>query len=223
MEKSWDYKGENMKKQVFDYFVNLNKSNLQKTDGAFVLSSQNSERLRPVQPNVWQYKINNNDFYVKGWKNSRNICSIFSAKMFNDIGIPTPPVYLAIQENPDQQTKLQTITQSISRIPNLEVIQASQFYGYALSKFGENTHKWAILNNEEIKNYFLSIMTPECFDDFISLFLVDEIRTERDRHAMNYFFYRQKGGKLFEGIIPIDHDWMYIMSICKGNGVLRVR
>ena len=50
-------------------------------------------------------------------------------------------------------------------------------------------------------------MTEECFEELITIMLLDELRTDPDRHWGNYFMYATKGSNKYEGIIPIDLEF----------------
>lgn len=66
--------------------------------------------------------------------------------------------------------------------------------------------EWLLLTNEKLRNYFLTKMTPECFEDLVDIMIVDTLFFASDRfgNGRNMFFVKEKGEKLFQSVVPID-------------------
>ena len=193
-----------MNKPVFDYFKDLHKTDIPQENGIFLLPDFNPAPVDKYQGGyVFEEKIKNRRFFCKKWMSNSNFNGIFSANMYNKIGILTPPVYL-IKRTPSG--KIQTASQDVKLFDTCEGIPASKILDSRLIML--NTHKhnkeWDIIHDKELRRLFLKIMTPECLDELIGLFLVDTLRSEIDRHTDNYFLVRPFGAKKFEGIMPID-------------------
>ena len=60
-------------------------------------------------------------------------------------------------------------------------------------------------------------MTRDCLNQLIKMFLVDELRTELDRHWGNYFFVKKSNEEKFSSIIAIDFDATAIMRYMPKN------
>jgi hypothetical protein len=125
---------------------------------------------------------------------------IISSKMYNDLGILNPPV-LPLQKGNDYKT----FTQDLKTLKNLEITQACDVpqLGY-LHKHRLITYKWQVLHNQRLRDYYLSFMTEECFNELVSLFLVDELKTDNDRHNENFFLYKKRTSDKYEGVFAID-------------------
>lgn len=134
---------------------------------------------------------------------------IGSTRMYNDLGIITPPANIV--ENPKIADKVYLATQDVESIKDYTTTIASKS---KLAKIINDLHlsfigdkQWNLLYNNVIQEKFLSCMTPQCFERLISLFLLDEIRTEGDRHLDNYFLIKKKGSRKYEDILPIDNEF----------------
>ena len=55
-------------------------------------------------------------------------------------------------------------------------------------------------------------MTPACLEEYINMFLLDELRTDIDRHTGNYILYKNPEDKLWQGIIPFDLENIKILN-----------
>ena len=108
----------------------------------------------------------------------------------------------------NEEECLYTLSQDVQSAKSLESISAHMCNEYKsiLEEHCNHFYKWDILYNKTLHAHLLQIMTQDCLDDIINLFLLDEIRTDVDRHYGNYFLYKSPNSQKFEGIMPIDME-----------------
>lgn len=156
-----------------------------------------------------------NPFILKRTDNPTSLAGIASSKLYNDIGILTPQRHLITDKNKCLSSSLQ---QDVSSIDFLSTILAGDDFEYKQivnEFFGKD--KWAVFYDSNLVNRLLQFMTPACLDQLKNVFLIDEIRTDVDRHAKNYFFYKKKDATKYEGIITIDLEQMTVLFHCEGG------
>lgn len=198
----WD-----MNEKLMHYFANLNNDNYQ-SNGDCILAED--EHIRPIS--ICKYDIDGNKFYSKKPRCDKYaISEIATSQMYNSIRFATPPIYI-MKNSGTQQISL--LSQDVNTLDdNLEfaiatnIIDKDPFF-----KNAEYSRPTNIIFDMDVREKWQSIMTNECIEQFILMFLLDEIRTECDRFGRNYFFYRGKGQQKWEGVIAIDNELMYIIT-----------
>ena len=95
---------------------------------------------------------------------------------------------------------------SIKRFIKTEIREDARIWGVFPPNISESHDNWWLLEDNYLKKKLLEIMTPQCFNDFISLFIADKMGGYTDRHGENYFFYRRAGSHLWDGIVAIDNE-----------------
>ena len=209
-----------MKKDVYEYFVNLRKQGFEIKDEHLIADRRIKFGPKDkAHSNVQICKFDGKRYYVKDTKFNVNqtLGSIVSADMYNELGILTPPIEMLQREIilPDgtKQIKTATIQQDLMSVKDLvcKIAIGDNAYETNTSDYFEN-YKWAVLYESSMRNRFLLHMTPECFDNLISIFLVDELRSDNDRKRDNYFLCKSPDSDLWEDIIPIDLENMIIYN-----------
>ena len=161
-------------------------------------------------------RINDKPYYQKDFRilNGHSFAEYVSSKFYNDIGMSTPPMHLLLKDIAGHQI-LSLISQDVkSALPNKDIIHAYQLpmLFENLSYYSKELNsRWEVLFDDEVKGVFLEYLTTDCFDQLITMFLIDDLRTERDRHTANYFLYKSQGKDKFEGVIPIDNERTYVV------------
>lgn len=206
-----------MIKNVYDYFEDLEKKKLPRNDQKITFDSRKNSKnnqifnLYPDNCLTLPISINGIKYYTKEANPIRSTVDIASTNMYNSIGMPTPPIYL-VEKYDNHQNKsipmLFTASQDVNSVKEYEFSLARNLLDLPdIKKLSfYSTLKWFPLYSDEVQNVLLNHMTRECFDQLISLFLLDELRTEKDRHEFNYFFYKTKDSEKYEGIMPIDNE-----------------
>ncbi len=165
-----------------------------------------------IKRDVDRVRIGNDPmpFIVKHSNVPKGLVSVASSKMYRDVGILTPEVHLLKTENVKVAN---TIQQDLTAVEDIDMILAGSDLEYEKIEQSVYGHfKWKLFYEKDLENLFLQFMTPECLEQLKNIFLSDEVRTDVDRHAKNYFFYKQKGSDKYEGVIAIDLDQMIIYS-----------
>ena len=150
--------------------------------------------------------------FVKDVDIKTGISSIASSRLYEKIGILTPPVSLIAKK--DRYT-IQTIQPNVEDLDGVKTILANSDLEYKKIQtraFGK--YKWQMFYDEGLITTLLKFMTPGCLTDLQNMFLVDELRTDGDKHLKNYFFYKTKDSDKYEGVIGIDLDLMQIYNYC---------
>lgn len=209
--------GEDMNTQVYNYFVDLNKSNLPTDNiGNWIITRDRIKELDTINTRVHECILDDQViFYAKEFEAPNSIMSIASSHMYNELGILTPPEF-ALRGIFPHCTIYQpfTFSQDVTSLNDLKctmVRDIDKYNDFKLYSVQRN-NKWEPLYNPNLKKCYLSFMTEDCFDDLIGLYLVDEIRTDRDRHNENLFLYRTKPYGKFEGVLPIDLERAEILE-----------
>lgn len=154
-------------------------------------------------------------YVVKRASNQQAIASIAASRMYKEIGIITPPVFLLKNQ---VKNSTNTIQQDVTYFDNFSTVLAADEVAFEkLDKKVFGKYKWQMFFDTELEMEFLKFMTPDCLEQLKNVFLVDEIRTDSDRHNRNYFFYRGKNSDKHEGVIAIDLEQMMIFNYCGRN------
>lgn len=209
-----------MLKDVYKYFENLEKNN-HKIKGGSISYDQNRMALIDTCDvygmRTYEVIIDGTRYYAKDLSEVRSIAEIASSQMYNDIGVTTPPV--STVELPKQglfsKPKTILVNQDLKSIKGIKFTQAIDFHKMdEVKKFiysgGLTKDRWSPLYNNDLRRFYEQYMTKDCFDDLISLTLVDELRGERDRHGCNYFFYRFQNSDKLQGVVPIDNEMVAV-------------
>ena len=198
-----------MDKKVQEYFVDLESRSVDKENNIILLSSKSVKRKRQKDHSNY-YIIDNIPVFIKGEDIPQILLSSATSKMYNEIGIATPLICPVKIGRDERNILLALASQDVKPLQELdyEVVKADQtefFKNYCWRNRNHNiASAWDILDNPKKIEMLQKFMTKECFDQFVSLLLADELRTDNDRHWDNFFFYKKKGAEKFEGIIPID-------------------
>ncbi len=202
-----------MKKDIYKYFMNLDKSGLKKEDENFVVDGVRVEMFDPdmiykMSPSL---SVDGIEFFAKRHKCSRSIGDVASAKMYGDIGFVTPPLYTLKEEDSCGREDCLIISQNIRSIEGYDFITEEDLMLSEIGVFPKvSGNDFAPLYEESVRDRLLQFMTEECLDERMGLGLNDCIRTEIDRHGENVYYYKKRGAEKYEGIVPIDHEFMRI-------------
>lgn len=196
-----------MNKDLLNYFEKLGNIKFLLNGGYILDKDKNVEEVSPAK-----YNINGKDFYSKSAHADKyTMTEMSTSEMYNSIGLTTPPIYLMKKKD---SSKTFIINQDVKTIdPNLEFQSADKIIDHdPFFRYREYAYPTNAIFDQEVQEKWHSIMTDECIEQYILMFLLDEIRTESDRFGRNYFFYRKKGNEKWEGVMPIDNELMSIVS-----------
>ena len=204
-----------MRKQVYDYFVNLENENLERYNGSILVTPKNMKKVFETDYSLEVYDINKNTFYLK-WVGDLydNLQPLASSKLFNNLGIISPPMDLSYKL--DYNEYYQT-TQDIISVEKFDSCkQPSHISRYnsiqPYSSHNFTTDKWKIITDNSLRNYFLTFMTEDCLEELINMTLIDELRSESDRNMHNFFLYKEKGSDKYNGVVVLDFDLVEILA-----------
>lgn len=205
-----------MEKKILEF---LNSESVE--DSAKILASKkDSKFVRTIEKLSFSTKkiqVPNapNSLILKKSENNMGIAGVASSWMYNDIGILTPQLCL-VQD--DDCLCTTTLQQDISSIDFLYTILAGCDFEYSqiVREFFDK-NKWTIFYDKNLENRLLQFMTIDCLDQLKNVFLIDELRTDIDRHTKNYYFYKSKNSEKYEGIIAFDLEQMQIYLLCESG------
>lgn len=204
-----------MRKAVQAYFADLHSTQLNIQDNIIQQDEQFSKKADTYTSNVKVTTLNGVRYYLKDFSNGKSsIQSIATSKMYNDVGISTPELYL-FKPIKGKVTLLSQDVMSLDRLFDITIAMDCPDVRSRRHKFGERFHnyyKWQVLIDPQAQSLLREYMTEDCCNQLINLFLADELRTDSDRHHGNYFLYKTPNAKKFEGIIPIDFDLVQILN-----------
>ena len=204
-----------MSDKILDYFEDLSKKKLINTESPStnIIFSADQRKFATVK----KAKIKDSDiqYYWKKTELHSAIASVASANMYNSIGLTTPPISILKTPLFFKAKTTQTLQQDATQFQELECAVARKNKEYMKMTYQfMGRYKWEILYDSNFRFDLLKIMTFDCVDQLISMFLVDELRTDCDRHTNNFLLYKQKGHEKFEGVIPIDLEQMELFIQC---------
>lgn len=222
-----------MKKEVAEYlnavdknkgFRDLDRTRLPREDGDFVIDGKRIENFYKVDTGIYcgkeyrelkpMVKIDGVPYYIKPHKCAYSVGDVASTKMYRKIGFKTPPVYTLKKGNEEGVDECFIISQDITTMGKYEFISEEMLMS---SKIGFIPHvsssDFAPVFDERIRSAYLECMTEECLNERMGLSVNDVIRTEVDRHGLNLFYYRKKGSEKYEGIVPIDNEFMRVLHL----------
>ncbi len=214
----------------FDYFINLDDLPLNKS-GSFILKDHLFKNETNIDNCYFEfYNIFDNSFFTKPLlaSISYSLQVIAAGYLYCECDLLSPPVYIA----KNKLLNFFEVSQNLTKMPALEncdnvmnfakvastpylnksdeALQA-RFNIYQYKDY-QKIIKWLPLYNAEAKELFLSVMTPECFDEYINMFLIDELRTEYDRHSGNFMTCKDNKTGKYTKIIPIDNECVEILE-----------
>ena len=194
-----------MDKKEFD-FINLEKEpNVPVDENGIFFYDKNTFKLKFTAEDYVKYK--KTLFYSKKCKDECGVTELATSKLYNELGITTPPTYLFSTGSKKSSTYL--ISQDLKSATDMDIIVGKDLFDFktVLDNYKlDPRNKWEILTNKKIKELLLQYITEDCFEQMISVLLLDELRTELDRHFYNYFFCKRKDSDRYEFFVPIDHE-----------------
>ena len=168
--------------------------------------------IEKLKVDVQRVLINGKSYVLKYSNERRGLAGVAASRMYNEIGIQTPKIELV---NSDKDRSIRSIQDDVSKINGLEVILANEQLDYLqIEKNLVGNDKWRIFYDQNLESVFLEFMTYDCLEQLKSMYLVDELRTERDRWLENFYLYKGPESRKYEGVIAIDLDEMAIMYLC---------
>lgn len=202
-----------MKKQIFEYFKNLESLSDNKYNNMLIADGETVEIIDDHRYNVAGVPV-----FAKTDSPENILFGVASAEMYNDNGIIAPKTAPVLIPSISKSSSIILPTSRIGILSqDVKGLKEQGFEvatGTQIKNFWEicnhdihdepTTNKWFILYNKNFRKKFLNIMTEDCFDDFTTLLLADEFRTDTDRCWRNLFFYKSKNADKYEGIITID-------------------
>ena len=214
-----------MNKDVLSYFIDLDKEKLARDENnAIIAPSKDVVKLRPdLQASscrkIVKYNIAGKRFFSKSEPNkffTLKTHEIASSKMYRDLGITTPPVYY-MMVNGILRKRPALVSQDLYSIKQLDVALCSKLKAIRKIQLQSDTilTPYDILFEKEVRDYCLTFMTKECYEELVDMFMLGDLRADSDIHPDNYFLYKKHGEKKYTGVIPIDLEHSQIaLSKC---------
>ena len=198
-----------MKKDKFNDPLDIDLDLLKKNQ-----YTQLEKELSARHQNIKRIKLNGSDqiYYVKSLDVPQAIVSSASSKLYSTIGINTPHVQ-TFKSSTNSKYELSTIQPDATQNKDIELVLARDDTEYQkIFRDFSTRDKWQIIYDANLQDKFLKHMTPQCLEALINIYLIDELRSDKDRHLANYFLYKTPNSKLYEGVVVIDLDQMNIFK-----------
>ena len=168
--------------------------------------------IENLKTDVQRILIDGKKYILKMSNERRGLAGVAASRMYNEVGIQTPKVELVNCQN---ALSIRSVQDDISKIDGLDVILGNEQLDYLqLEKRLIGNDKWRVFYDNDLKWAFLEFMTFDCLEQLKNMYLVDELRTERDRWLGNFYLYKRPECKKYEGVIAIDLDETAIMHSC---------
>ena len=209
-----------MKKELWEFFNKIKGEDLPTINGRFVEDEVNirkcdSRKYDVDFSNIFSYRFNDDimcvkSFFQHDWR-SDDIYELISGEYFNSIGVPSVIAYpVEIRQRriigSGFYEMLGVATHNLMTLQDIEICKAKDvMFINGQPDINMSKENWYMLGSSKLKKYLQNIMTKECFDDYLNLFLGDKVGGYTDRHGGNYFFYKKRGSDLWEGVIAIDN------------------
>lgn len=201
-----------MNKLAYRYYKNLEECGFTRDshdtivhDETFVSTDHDAV---VYQETVAKFDVNGTPFYTKYWQDEASVYGIASNKMYTDIGIITPPEEIVIvNQDIFKGETIRSMSQDITSAKRIECTPATVVLQPFVSLFANtkpSKTKWEQLSEPYLMESLLRIMTPDCLDELIGIMMLDEVRTDNDRHSGNFFFYKKPGSYKYNGVVPFD-------------------
>lgn len=221
-----------MKRKLIEYFNSLKDKDLPKCQGKF---ADDGVKIREIKNDKYYmswlkpYKFGDDimcmkEYEEKNWT-KKEIMEVISGDYFNSLKIPSvvcyPTLMTVASSYFDHSVPGHGLAShylhaipgmefmdgsSVKRFVKAEILDEARLNGEFPPNISQVEDNWWLLEDNFLRRKLLEVMTPECFDDFISLFIADKMGTYTDRHGENFFFYRRTGGHKWEGVVAIDNE-----------------
>ena len=205
-----------MNKNVYEYFMDLHSKDLPKNEHSFVMDRERIVEQGKLMsaygsPNL---TIDGTSFHAKKMHKKHPMMEFATDAMYKEIGIPVLPIY-PLETDGKGDKKFKTISQHVYDIDGLIFaisgeIQKDRDFSY-FRVF--NDYKWAMFYDKKLQEVFLKYMTPECFEMLGALYLIDELRTEVDRHEDNLFYAKDYEDRKLSTILAFDNELAEILLV----------
>lgn len=201
------------------YFESLKERNLPKHDGKLAedginIRPYNSAKYDVGNGRILSYLVGDQLMCVKPnigrFFEKEEIIDIVSGDYYNNVGalsLVSYPINI-VYDSPilgGSYPAHGVATHNLKGIREIELCHGREIMDRLEGDIWASKYNWTILNDHYAKSYMLTQMTKDCYNDFINMFLADKFCAYEDRHYENYFFYRPRGEKLWQGVIAIDN------------------
>lgn len=225
-----------MKKELINYFNSLKEIKLPQNKGCFFedginIRKYNSEKFNVRYGNIFSYLFGDQLMYVKPVERisnaGENIFEIISGDYFNNTGscsVVGYPVEVKIKGDYTGRVidYYAIATHNLKAIGAIEIIPGGELlHPNGQPSLNLSKENWFLLKDTRFSDRLKSIMTPDCFNEYLNLFLADKLGTYSDRHGYNYFFYRKYGSRLWEGVIAIDNSMTAVGDVVDKYGIAK--
>lgn len=215
-----------MNLNIYNYLHNFEEMNLTNENGVVVEDNDRVVKLNDLKGKYnknYYYSVDDNFYlYVKRLVDSRGkvsgrlISELLTTKVYEDNNInciKTFPFKMMDDDTVCSASEDLSQLEGIASISNENPLDDDYLYNYYnRNKSGNLTfndlasNEWLIVTNQFVKNYLLTFLTQEAYDQLVDLLIVDTLFYNWDRfgNGKNLFFASTTRGSKYEGVIPID-------------------
>ncbi len=218
-----------MDKYIRLHLFDLLLQELVNKDGFVYLPTYQPREVKVYKSDVREVALKNGvddsySYIVKGWRGYKSISGVLLSRLQRAAGLTTSEVVPAIIEKGGGDKSLGTIQRKAKtdRFVTVESMEDSVFSapikGFTdindaievelmnTRKVEEYDDKWAFIKDPVLREIFETVMTPECFDEYVLSQLVREVSGDIDGLGLNNLMVKYRNKPRASGVIPIDFE-----------------
>ena len=144
-----------MQKDLYDYFIDLNNSNLNKDKGVFI---EELEYIQSKYHNPKRAKILDGEFYAKRMSNiPSNLNAQVSSEIYSNAGIISPPIYIF----KNSQNEIYQVSEDVKTLKGFDCcihpVHVRSLFNERFCKKNEyqrTENSWKAITNKKYRNFF---------------------------------------------------------------------
>ena len=203
---------------VKEYLARLEDMDLMREINGFYTSEDSRIRVEDSPAGYNRCKIDGHDFCLKHGSEevftfSSFLTELCMGRAYNDLGVNSVNYYPINIKLPNRYVKmLKVVSQNVNKLSDDLVCATPSQVLAKITPSYEKEDIWRVFKDSDIRAKLLQLMTEECFNKLIDLYLLDNLTSQGDRHGKNLFFVKNKDSGLWEDVIAIDNEILNLNS-----------
>ena len=221
-----------MKLKIYDYLHDFEDMNLPNKNGKILLDNNRVKREKTLcgsNNEVVKYLVDNKyKIYVKkfedyfGQCSNRYLSELIASKIYKDNDINVATAFPCKKRPFDDYVYV--ATEDLRSLEGIEVDDDNEFLMEDLQRVGANNphlmskylpQEWEFVTNPKMKEFLLTKMTPEAYEELVDLMIIDTLFYNFDRFGSvkNLFFAKTPNSDKIEGLVAIDQEMFYLYNL----------
>lgn len=182
--------------------------------------------------NVNRYLMDKRLMYVKDYGETDwtpwSVMECLTGHVYNDLGVNSSLGYPLRRSNgnlaiatqdvshlgkwiKDKETNVVSLEEIVGEIfkrtEPFKMLNREKLKMYNINHYDyQKTNMWGCVLNPAFRKEMLEYMTPQCYEDLKNMYVLDVIMGNPDRHYLNYFLTKKKGGDKWQSVIAFDNE-----------------